>query len=330
MVNHFRKEMKRPIIGIGHSMGGNNLVNLSLMHPRLFTTLIMMDPVIQRIPSREGNFGPAQASTKRRDRWPSRAAAEAGFKRSKFYQTWDPRVLDLWVKFGLRELPTHLYPSATPGSASASSPTADGAAATASATGNTEKEVTLATSKHHEVFSFLRPNFVTEEYPSPSTQPNPITHPDVDPAAAPNSPFYRPEPINTFHKLPNVRPSVYYIFGDQSFLSAPVLKADKLAQTGIGVGGSGGVKKGRVDHVTFEGVGHLIPMEVVGQTADACGSWLAPEIERWRSIEDAERHEWAAVPIEEKGKLSEQYVKTMSGDWVSGVGNQNHVKSSRL
>lgn len=25
MINHFRREMPRPLVGIGHSMGGNNL-----------------------------------------------------------------------------------------------------------------------------------------------------------------------------------------------------------------------------------------------------------------------------------------------------------------
>ena len=49
MVNHFRHSMPRPIVGIGHSMGGNNLVNLSLMHNRLFTSLILIDPVIDKI-----------------------------------------------------------------------------------------------------------------------------------------------------------------------------------------------------------------------------------------------------------------------------------------
>ncbi|KAH8736089.1 hypothetical protein BGZ61DRAFT_472454 [Ilyonectria robusta] len=33
------------------------------------------------------------------------------FKKSKLYQSWDPRVLDAWVRYGLRELPTDLYPN---------------------------------------------------------------------------------------------------------------------------------------------------------------------------------------------------------------------------
>jgi pimeloyl-ACP methyl ester carboxylesterase len=314
MVNHFRKEMKRPIIGVGHSMGGNNLVNLSLMHPRLFTSLILIDPVFLRMPSVKGNWSPAKASTRRRDRWPSRKAAEAAFMKSKFYQTWDPRVLNLWTKNGIRELPTYLYPSATPASGTPSTITADPSSATIPPAAD-EKEVTLTTTKHQEVLTFLRLNLPTPEYPNPETNPNPLTHPDVDPEALPTSPLYRPEPTATFQNLPYVRPSVFYVFGDQSELSSPVYKADKLAQTGIGVGGSGGVKKGRVGEVTFKGVGHLIPMEVVGQTAEAVAGWLGPEIERWRVLEEQVRAEWEMVPRGKRGMLPDEYVGVMNGDW---------------
>lgn len=333
MVNHFREHMKRPLIGIGHSMGGNNIVNLSLMHPRLFTTLIMIDPVFQRIPSERGNYSPAKSSINRREVWPSRKAAAAKLKSSIFYQKWDRRVLDRWIEYGLRELPTYHHPHTTaipsvPPPVSADPTTA---AITPPAT---DKEVTLTTTRHQEVATFLRPNYATPEYPSPSLEANPLTHPDVDPSAAPNSPFYSPVPISTFHKLPFLRPSVFYVFGDPSagaFLSEPVLKADKLAHTGTGVGGSGGTKKGRVSSVTFPGVGHLIPMEIVGETADACAGWLGPEIERWRAIEDAERAEWAAVPKKEKSMLSEAYVTKMRSDWTQEAEDQaKKVTTSKL
>jgi pimeloyl-ACP methyl ester carboxylesterase len=316
MINHFRRQITQPIVGVGHSMGGCHLVRLSLMHPRLFTTIILMDPVIQRLPSRQGNYGPAKASTMRRDRWPSRKAAEASFKRSKFYQTWDPRVLDLWVKYGLRDLPTLLHPDTTPASNTLPPLNADPSSATVSPDRETETDVTLTTTKHQEVFTFMRPNFSTPTNPNPEERPNPVTHPDVDLEAGPNSPFYRPEPISTFHQLPYLRPSVLYIFGDQSFLSAPLLKADKMAHTGTGTGGSGGFKKGRVQEVTFEGIGHLIPMEVVGKTADACQDWLALELANWKSRATEHQLQWANTPREERGKMSEEFVAMMKSDWM--------------
>lgn len=296
------------------------------MHPRLFTTLILIDPVIQRLPNRQGNFGPAKASTVRRDRWPSRQAARQAFAKSKFYQTWDPRVLDLWIEHGLRELPTALYPEATAASSTLPAPNADPTSATIHPATGTEREVTLTTTKHQEVLTFMRPNFPSPSHPNPATDPNPITHPDIPTHAPPNDPFYRPEPIMTFAQLPHLRPSVFYIFGSLSHLSAPILKADKLAVTGTGVGGSGGVKKGRVKEVTFEGVGHLIPMEVVRETAEESAKWVWGEMQRWERIEAEERREWAAVPRSERRKMSEEFVRVMKSDWMGDGAGKKEAK----
>lgn len=291
-------------------MGGCNLANLSLMHSRLFSSLILIDPVIQRIQSADGNFGPAAASSKRREVWPSRKAAADKLRLSPFYQKWDSRVLDRWIEYGLRETPTYLHPqsacastlpavAADPSSSTVPSPEA-------------EQQVTLTTTRHQEVMTFLRPNFPSPEYPKPETHPNPRTNPDVDTSAPPTSPFYNPVPTATFQRLPHLRPSVFYIFGDPAagaYLSAPIMKADKLAHTGTGVGGSGGIKKGRVGSITFDGVGHLIPMEIVGETADACVGWLVPELQWWREMEEQERQEWANVPKKQKSMLSGEYIK---------------------
>src|ERR1700712_3676084 len=105
--------MKRPLFGIGHSMGGTHLANLSLIHPSLFEGLILVDPVITRFLQNDGPIG-AKLSTVRRDRWPSRQIAAESFKKSRFYQAWDPRVLELWNQHGLRDLPTRLYPDVPP------------------------------------------------------------------------------------------------------------------------------------------------------------------------------------------------------------------------
>jgi pimeloyl-ACP methyl ester carboxylesterase len=300
MVNHFRDQMPRPIIGIGHSMGGNNLVNLSLMHPRLMETLILVDPVFARKTDAKGNFAPATASAFRRDRWPSRKAAAESFSKSKFYQAWDPRVLALFVKYGLRELPTPLYPDAQP------SPATTGAAVTLEPTvtpnvveNYSTKEVTLTTTKHQEVFTFLRPNLP----PLPDSPPVELTHPDIHPEG-PVSPFYRPEPVITFFNLPFLRPSVYYIFGDESPLSAPPFRDDKLTLTGTGVGGSGGVAAGRVEHIIIQGTGHLIPMEKVEETGTRTSQWIGKEMRRWAANEELLAKSWAKVPKVEKYTLA--------------------------
>jgi pimeloyl-ACP methyl ester carboxylesterase len=290
-------------------MGGNNLVNLSFMHPRLLETLVLIDPVFAQYPSQKGNFGPAAASAVRRDRWPSRKAAIESFSRSKFYQAWDPRVLALWVKYGLRELPTKLYPDAQP------SPAATGAAVTTEPTitpnvteNFSEKEVTLTTTKHQEVFTFMRPNLPLE----PDSAPLALTHPDIPPSG-PISPFYRPEPTITFHNLPFLRPSVFYIFGEHSDLSAPQYRSEKMATTGTGTGGSGGVKAGRVVDVMIKGTGHLIPMEKVEETGAQAAGWIGKEMKRWRENEELVAKAWSKVSDVEKYTLNKGTLQAFEG-----------------
>ncbi|KAJ3536266.1 hypothetical protein NM208_g6802 [Fusarium decemcellulare] len=119
-----------PIIAMGHSFGANALTNVALIHPRLLTSLILLDPVISyfsaipdpTIPS------PASISMSRREVWPSRAEATATFHRSPFFKTWDPRVVDRWINYGITDVPG-------------------------------KEEVTLTTTKHQEVFNFLRPSW---------------------------------------------------------------------------------------------------------------------------------------------------------------------------
>ena len=312
MINHFRRHMRRPLVGIGHSMGGNNIVNLSIVHPRLFASVILVDPVIQRYMTTTGDA--AKASTVRRDMWPSRQAAADTMQASKFYRTWDPRVFDRWTQHGLRDLPTYHHPDTMlkPSAIVSADPTSVLQPSPPSA-----PPVTLTTTKDQEVLTFFRANLPTVHHPDPGRRPNPLTHPDVDPDASPSSPFYNPTATSTFHKLPFLRPSTLYIFGDPSLspLSSPLTRADKLANTGTGVGGSGGVRQGRVAYTVFDGVGHLIPMQAVEKTAEACASWIAPEIERWRRIEDAERAEWSQVAPREKALLKDEYKRAMLGEF---------------
>lgn len=298
MINHFRAQIPLPLIGVGHSMGGNCLVNLALIHPRLFTTLILLDPVISKYSSTPPSAAasPAQASTYRRDIWPSRAAAEASFRKSKFYQTWDPRVLDLWCRYGIRETPTAHHAGG-------------------------KGEVTLTTTKHQECFTFLRPSWDAVSEDSETVLDRslvPELRPDT-PAAC-QFPFYRPEPNNTLARLPELRPSVFYIFGEVSYLSAPGEIQQKMEITGAGPGGSGGAKEGRVAEVTLKNVGHLVAMEASQECADAAAAWVGKELKRW---EEGKRQyvEWTKQSLEAKTTLSEE--------WKKRIGNPRK-KTSKL
>ncbi|KAL3962283.1 hypothetical protein ACCO45_003806 [Purpureocillium lilacinum] len=219
----------------------------------------------------------------------SRCLAVNGCRRdtiqgSKFFQSWDPRVLDRWIEYGLRQAPTELYP-------------AEGAAAK-------DERVTLTTSKHQELFTFLRPTYrgvPGEEYL------------DKDPAADeeyPGYPFYRPEPLHVFQRLPELRPSTLYVFGDKSDLSPPAQRQAKMARTGTGVGGSGGTGAGRVKEVVLD-CGHLVAMEKVTECADAITAFLGDEMARWRRNKaDFEKY-W------NKKSRTEQI--TIDGEWANKV-----------
>ncbi|KAJ3543092.1 hypothetical protein NM208_g3754 [Fusarium decemcellulare] len=280
LINQKQDSMPHPIVGIGHSMGGTQLSLLSLNHPRLLRSLVLLDPVIQQP---NGSIPPAIASTPRRDIWPSREAAASRFKGSKFFQSWDPRVLDRWIEYGLRDAPTELHPT-------------DGEGA--------DERVTLTTTKHQELFTFLRPTYrklPVEEYV------------DKDPIADheyPGYPFYRPEPLQVFRRLPELRPSVLYIFGDKSDLSPPLQRQEKMARTGTGVGGSGGADAGRVQEVVLD-CGHLVAMEKVTECADAITVFLRRELERWRKEKQEFEEYW--------NKKTRREQITIDKDWADKI-----------
>lgn len=349
MINHFRAQMPRPIAGIGHSMGGANLINLSLIHPRLLQTLILIDPVVQR--QAKGANAATQASTFRRDIWPSRQEAAKAFGNSKFYRAWDGRVLDRWMQYGLRELPTIIHPDAnttrapnatppmpTSVSSRTSAPYARGrppqesalteAAAnfipsasptTRPATSDAKKAVTLTTPKHFELHTFARRNFEGHRRTDAS---NRHTHPDIPPHAEgqEHQPFYRPEPFITFANLPFLRPSVLYVFGETSEMSTAALRREKMEVTGTSLSGSGGAEQGRVKEVVIEGTGHLVPMEKVGETAGAAAHWLELEMALWRETEERESREWrdSATSLREKQMVGHEWVRKMSEGMKNG------------
>ncbi|KAL8898872.1 MAG: hypothetical protein Q9192_001852 [Flavoplaca navasiana] len=254
------------------------------------------DPVIElpsARPRSTANLEVTQMSTFRRDYWPSRKRAAASFRKSKYYQSWDRRVLDRWLEMGLRNTPTALYPETR---------------------GNSGPQpVTLLTPKHQEVFTFARPSFDAADEQG-RTVVDRSAHPDMDLDAGETHPFYRAEPSSTFRKLPYLRPPVLYMCAGQSDLSAPVLREQRLSTTGVGVGGSGGAAEGRVKEVLFEDAGHLIPMEIVEESADAAAEWLAPEMERWTQQEKEFQVKWNQKTRSEKQMISDEWKRRIGGD----------------
>ena len=187
------------------------------------------------------------------------------FAQSPFYQKWDPRVFNLWIEYGLRRLPTAIYPQVGDMNASL---------------------VTLTTTKHQEVWTFLRPNYEGHGVGG-SLSRNRLTHPDIDPSSLALYPFYRPEPAAIYHRLPAVRPPVFYIMGELSNISTGAERRQKVQVTGIGPGGSGGEIEGKVQSITLSGIGHLVPMEAVVATAEHTSQYIGQIMTTWRESERA-------------------------------------------
>ncbi|KAG6219417.1 hypothetical protein E4U34_003613 [Claviceps purpurea] len=287
MINKFR--MPRPLVAVAHSFGSNALAHASLLHPRLFHSLVLMEAAIA--PDTAGpavNGGtPAYASIRRRDVWPSRQHAADSFRKSPFYQSWDPRVFDLWIRYGLQPKSTD------PG-------TPDGPE---------EGEVTLTTSKHQEIFTFLRPS-----WPAFDAAGKEIVHPEWfrDVLGAPQIPttalypFCRHEPPFTHNRLIHLRPGTFFINGGLSTIVSESEANNRAAITGTGRGGSGGTKNGRVQNVTHPHYGHLLPLENPSFCAQQAATFLKAELAIW-AAEETEFEAWARQPNQQKTTASPEW-----------------------
>lgn len=292
MINHFREQMPQPLIGIGHSLGSVQLyvpqsetsgvdvnyyfrIHLSLLHPRLLTSLIVLEPVMGKsVEDCEGTSFVRQLAPAP-DTWNSMDEALAFAKR--IYRNWDPRVFNRWVKYGYRQLPTSLYRELPNSTSTASRP------------------VALTTSKHNVLCTYLRPNFngfignVTEIGSVPFTGGLKESERAKEPKDI--NIFFPYEPIKTFNDLTHLRPHVLYIFGDRSPVSKPLYRKEKVERTGTGLGGSGGAAVGNVKEVVIQKAGHLVVMEQVEKCADAAASWIQDEMRSWIK-EQKHMNEW--------------------------------------
>jgi len=117
-----------PLVAIAHSLGGTAMVHLAALYPRLFSQMVLIEPMIM---TRLGHdlmitlF--SYATIAKTDIWPSREAAEQFFRTTKPYRSWDPRVREQMLQHGIRVR-----------------------------TGG-DGEVELVTSKHQEAVSYARP-----------------------------------------------------------------------------------------------------------------------------------------------------------------------------
>ncbi|KNZ80814.1 hypothetical protein J132_04243 [Termitomyces sp. J132] len=92
----------RNLVGIGHSLGGNAMLILQHLEPRVrFRSLIIVEPLIS--PAGPTHLNKLRSilvhgAHERRDVWPDRERAMIALRRRERTAKWDPRILDLFVK----------------------------------------------------------------------------------------------------------------------------------------------------------------------------------------------------------------------------------------
>ena len=132
--------------------------------------------------------------------------------------------------------------------------------------------------------------------------------------------FHRPEMAMTFENLPKVRPNVLWVFGGLSALSPEKAQEEKLARTGTGIGGNGGVKAGSVEKVVVVDGGHMLPFEKIERCAAILASWLEKQKEDFEAVERFYR--------EHPSGRSEQDMLVVSKLWLDNVRLDPRTKRS--
>ncbi|KAE9401837.1 hypothetical protein BT96DRAFT_918587 [Gymnopus androsaceus JB14] len=103
----------RRLYGIGHSLGGNTMSLLQTMEPRIhFASISIVDPMLSPGGSHHLNKLRSiliKGAYERRDVWPDRAMAMQTLKRRDRTKKWDPRILEIFIKHGIRPHPGSYY-----------------------------------------------------------------------------------------------------------------------------------------------------------------------------------------------------------------------------
>ena len=262
-----------------------------------------MDPVIQLDPPNMGlerePLGLINHTIYKQDVFSSRSAASEAIRRHYVFKSFDPRVIDLMVKHGFRNLPTALH-TLLPSNSDPSDP-----------------PVTYTSTIHQDAWTQLRENFKARKS-SGRIELDRSTHADIDPLAA-FVPFYRPEPRSTWYRLPALRPSTLWLVGEKSYLSLDQMR-EGVKRTGTGIGGSGGIQECRVREDIVPNHGHLFPFEIPRVTAHKCACWLEAEMERFGKQEQ----DWTL----EKSTRSRLDDLRVNDQWKSRIRNPKNVSKN--
>lgn len=114
------KQISKPTISVGHSMGGAALVMAALVEPKLFRALILYEPIIFPDSFREialNSPGPSplvEGARRRRRTFATRADAFANYASKPPMNAFDPRALHAFVNHGFKGISDFVELKCTP------------------------------------------------------------------------------------------------------------------------------------------------------------------------------------------------------------------------
>ncbi len=119
LIHYIEARYSKPVIGLGHSMGGYLCMMAARRRPELFSSVVALDTPALTIIDRSmirlaKQFGlvdkitPAGRTEGRRSHWPDRREALEYFQSKKLFSAFDPECLEDYISFGLTHNPEGL------------------------------------------------------------------------------------------------------------------------------------------------------------------------------------------------------------------------------
>ena len=295
MVNVFRKQMRRPIIAIGHSAGATQAVMSAHYHPRLFEAIIMIDPPMTMTLAETAGAMIKYALNKP-STFNTREAAADFVRKDPFFSKWEPEPLQRYIDHAFHESPTILRPDP-----------------------NKTKPLT---SMHSEIRGMVRLNVDNIKPNKSFSDVERYNYPDISLQSPLIGPIYNPQTREAYANLKTLRPAALYILGRGSKIVPDDERDHRTSITGIDVGGSGGEAAGNVTAVTIPG-GHFLPQVNVMGTAEAAANWIVGWMGRFRKTEELFASTYAQKTKREK-QMMDGEVERILRKW-DGKPWQNHL-----
>ena len=124
--------------------------------------------------------------------------------------------------------------------------------------------------------------------------------------------------VQMLQNLPQIRPSILWIFGSRTHINSLILQDEKVSLTGTGIEGNGGVKAGTVEKAIIENGDHMVPLERVKECAMVLGRWFEKKVEEFGAEETFHR--------EHKRGKSEREMLVTSKQWLTSVREKSDIK----